>query len=45
MAKARFVGAGFPDYPWLFATDGEFTAFAVRRRSASWTRSRSTCGR
>ena len=26
--KARFVGAGFPDYPWLFATDGEFTAFA-----------------
>ena len=28
MAKARFVGAGFPDYPWLFATDGEFTAFA-----------------
>ena len=31
MAKARFVGAGFPDYPWLFATDGEFTAFASRR--------------
>ena len=28
MEKARFVGAGFPDYPWLFATDGEFTAFA-----------------
>ena len=28
MARARFVGAGFPDYPWLFATDGEFTAFA-----------------
>ena len=28
MAKARFVGAGFPDYPWLFATDGEYTAFA-----------------
>ena len=26
--RARFVGAGFPDYPWLFATDGEFTAFA-----------------
>ena len=25
---ARFFGAGFPDYPWLFATDGEFTAFA-----------------
>ena len=28
MDKARFVGAGFPDYPWLFATDGEFTSFA-----------------
>jgi len=23
----RFFGAGFPDYPWLFATDGEYTAF------------------
>jgi len=28
MGRARFVAAGFPDYPWLFATDGEFTAFA-----------------
>ena len=28
MDKARFVAAGFPDYPWLFATDGEFTSFA-----------------
>jgi hypothetical protein len=27
--RARFFGAGFPDYPWLFATDGEFTAFAA----------------
>jgi hypothetical protein len=26
--RARWVGAGFPDYPWLFATDGEYTAFA-----------------
>jgi hypothetical protein len=26
--KARFLAAGFPDYPWLFATDGEYTAFA-----------------
>ena len=26
--RVRFLGAGFPDYPWLFATDGEFTAFA-----------------
>jgi hypothetical protein len=25
--RVRFFGAGFPDYPWLFATDGEFTAF------------------
>jgi len=24
----RFLAAGFPDYPWLFATDGEYTAFA-----------------
>ena len=23
----RFFAAGFPDYPWLFATDGEYTAF------------------
>ena len=22
-----FIGAGYPDYPWLFATDGEYTAF------------------
>ncbi len=26
--RVRFVGAGFPDYQWLFATDGEYTAFA-----------------
>ncbi len=26
--RVRFLGAGFPDYPWLFATDGEYTAFA-----------------
>jgi hypothetical protein len=25
---ATFIGAGFPDYPWLFATDAEYTAFA-----------------
>jgi len=29
VSHARFFGAGFPDYPWLFATDGEFTAFAA----------------
>jgi hypothetical protein len=23
-----WFGAGFPDYPWLFATDGEYTSFA-----------------
>jgi hypothetical protein len=26
--RVTFFGAGFPDYPWLFATDGEYTAFA-----------------
>ncbi len=29
VAKARWYGAGFPDYPWLFATDGEYTGFAA----------------
>ena len=29
VAKIRFEGAGFPDYPWLFATDGEYSAFAL----------------
>jgi hypothetical protein len=28
VARATWVGAGFPDYPWMFATDGEYTAFA-----------------
>ena len=28
LARARWVGAGWPDYPWIFATDGEYTAFA-----------------
>lgn len=23
------MGAGWPDYPWLFGTDGEYTAFAA----------------
>ncbi len=27
--KATWIGAGWPDYPWLFATDGEYTAFAA----------------
>src|SRR3954470_17271423 len=27
IAHARWFGAGFPDYPWIFATDGEYTAF------------------
>ena len=26
---ARWFAAGFPDYPWIFATDGEYTAFAA----------------
>jgi hypothetical protein len=25
---ARWLGAGWPDYPWIFATDAEYTAFA-----------------
>jgi hypothetical protein len=29
VAHARWFGAGFPDYPWMFATDGEYTAFAA----------------
>jgi hypothetical protein len=29
LAEARWYGAGFPDYPWLFGTDGEYTAFAA----------------
>ena len=28
MPLVRFIGAGWPDYQWLFATDGEYTAFA-----------------
>ena len=28
LAKVRYLGAGWPDYPWLFGTDGEYTAFA-----------------
>jgi hypothetical protein len=29
VARARWIGAGWPDYPWLFATDGEYTGFAA----------------
>ncbi|MGH3759658.1 hypothetical protein [Actinophytocola sp.] len=29
LEEARFYGAGFPDYPWMFGTDGEYTAFAA----------------
>ncbi len=29
VANARWFGAGYPDYPWMFATDGEYTAFAA----------------
>ena len=28
LPTARWLGAGWPDYPWLFGTDGEYTAFA-----------------
>ncbi len=27
--RMRWLAAGFPDYPWLFATDGEYTAYAA----------------
>ena len=27
--SVRFIGAGWPDYPWLFGTDGEYTAFGA----------------
>jgi len=26
--QLSFIGAGYADYPWLFATDGEYTAYA-----------------
>ncbi len=28
LEQARWLGAGWPDYPWIFGTDGEYTAFA-----------------
>src|SRR4030095_491021 len=27
--EATWIGAGFPDYPWIFGTDAEYTAFAA----------------
>ncbi|MDQ2749183.1 MAG: glycogen debranching protein, partial [Actinomycetota bacterium] len=29
LADARWIGAGWPDYPWIFGTDAEYTAFAA----------------
>jgi hypothetical protein len=29
LPAARWIGAGWPDYPWIFATDAEYTAFAA----------------
>lgn len=29
VARATWIGAGFPDYPWIFGTDAEYTAFAA----------------
>jgi hypothetical protein len=29
VAQASWIGAGYPDYPWIFATDAEYTAFAA----------------
>ena len=28
LPETRFLDAGFPDYQWLFGTDGVYTAFA-----------------
>ena len=28
LARMRWIGAGYPDYPWLFGVDGEYTAHA-----------------
>lgn len=27
--SATWIGAGYPDYPWIFGTDAEYTAFAA----------------
>jgi hypothetical protein len=29
LPRMRWIGAGFPDYPWLFGTDGMYTAHAL----------------
>src|SRR6202007_1304833 len=35
LRSIRFEGAGFPDYPWMFATDQEDTMFALRAAGQS----------
>jgi hypothetical protein len=29
VSQVRWMGAGWPDYPWIFATDGEYSAYAA----------------
>jgi hypothetical protein len=29
VSKVTWIGAGYPDYPWIFGTDAEYTAFAA----------------
>jgi hypothetical protein len=29
LGRMRWIGAGFPDYPWMFAVDGAYTAHAA----------------
>ena len=29
VSRATWIGAGYPDYPWIFGTDAEYTAFAA----------------
>ena len=33
--KATWIGAGYPDYPWIFGTDAEYTAFAASARAGA----------
>ena len=42
--RRDWIGAGLPDYPWIFGTDGEYTAFAAVA-AGQFAPSRTTCGR
>ena len=38
------IGAGYPDYPWLFGTDGAYTAYPLVA-SGQWDTAEHTCAR